>query len=134
MPTKRERLSLTDNGVFVLETLTNYHVNNLVYLSKILDSYFDSNCDLDGDETCQENARELVRNSDKIRALVYTIGDLICNVSDTLDDVIEELYAPETLKDIYSQLYEDMQKEREEIDKAMADINAKIAEDFTSRG
>ena len=134
MLTKRERLSLTDNGVFVLETLTNYHVNNLVYLSKILDSYFDSICDLDGNETCQENARELVRNSDKIMALVHIIGDLICNVSDTLDDIIEELYAPETLKDIYSQLYEDMQKEREEIDKAMADINAKIAEDFTLRG
>ncbi len=134
METKKELHSLTSSGVEAMELTTNYLAYNLKYLVEILGSYFDGVCDFEASPQTRANAYELVGNSDKIRALVYTMGDITRDIFLNLDCVMHELSMPNDVKIAMEEELDRMKKEREYIEKCIDSLNEKLAEDFpTSR-
>lgn len=121
-----ERKTLTDNSVELLEYSTNYLLCNSSELVNILVEYLEGICDLNGEEEARANARGLVRNSNKIRAVIHTLDDNLREMQGRLEMVCFDLYLPEETKN-------DMAKEREEIEKIFEKMNAEIAEENKAR-
>lgn len=126
-------VTLTHMSKDKLENVCNYDCNNLLYLHKILEEYFDGVCNFGGNEYAKSNAYELVRNSDKIRALVYTMGDIISNISDCLDFVVNDMYSPEELKVELERVFEEMESEREKVNEYIKELNSRLADEKKSR-
>ena len=125
--------TLTRMSTERLENTSNYHCVNLVNLQKILEGYFDRTCDLNRDESARLNAHTLISNTDKIRALVYTMGDIITEIAECLDFVVEDIYAPEEIKEELERVFGEMVAEREEMENFFDELNARIAEENKSR-
>ena len=95
---EKERLSISMEGVNRLEYAVNYILHNIVSLNYLCGDMCEGVCNLDGNETERINAIKFVKDSGKFRALVYSMGDMLEDVTVLLESVIGEMYGTENGK------------------------------------
>ena len=91
-----EKFTISLDGVRRLEYAVNYVLHNISSLNDVCGDMCGHLCNLDGTENERLNALKFVRDSGKFRALIYSMGDMIDDMTVLLEAVIGELYGEES--------------------------------------
>ena len=89
---ENEKFILSAEGVQRLEYAVNYVLRNILMLNNVCGDFFEGVSDPEGNEIQRANAFKLAKDSGKIRAVVYTMGDMLGDTTILLEAVIGEIY------------------------------------------
>ncbi len=94
-----EKVTISKEGLNRLEYAVNYLLHNITSLNDLNCDLCEMVCDLNGTEEQKLNAYEFIRNAPHIRALVYSMGDMLQDLTVLLEAVIGEVYHNEEKKE-----------------------------------
>ena len=93
---ENRKYSISSDGLHRLEYAVNYVLHNISSLNDVCGDMCCDLCNLDGTEIERQNAIRFVKDSGKLRAIVYSMGDMLDDITVLLEAVIGELYGKES--------------------------------------
>ena len=89
---KKENYLISEDGLNRLEYAVTYTLSNALSLVYLCCDMCGEKCNLEGNEIERINAVRFVKESEKLDALVNTVGDMLEDSSVLLQAVIGEIY------------------------------------------